>query len=81
MPKRKFIRNDYIYVLYGKQFYIIFDPVRGYSETSIIKGMEFLTLRGDFRKQFEKIIDDGYEVCVDFYNKQDPKKKSFISIK
>ena len=33
-------------------------------------------LNGDFRKNYEKIIDKGWKVCLAFYNK---KKKKFGS--
>ena len=69
-------------VLEGKGFHISYNasPCVGMSswasdggsdETALVnhKGKRvFYILNGDFRKQYEKLIDKGYKACKKFYN-------------
>lgn len=51
-------------------------------ETALVKEGEkyqFLILNGDFRKDYEKLIDKGYKECKKFYNKNKKKYQSIWS--
>ena len=77
-------------ILRGKGFYISYNPVAGSSisswasdngsvETALVNKSAkhtYLILNGDFRKDYEKIISEGYRACKKFY---ESKKEEFDS--
>jgi len=75
------------YILKGNQFYISYQPKPwsplGASppETALVimneNGVKFLILEGDFRKEYEKRIDN-LEECIKFF-KENKKYKSMWS--
>ena len=46
-------------------------------ETALSNGDDFFVLDGDFRKEYEEIIDQGFEKCYEFYTSN---KKDFQSV-
>lgn len=93
MPKIKWKENEFNSFLEGDGFYISFNgcPWIGFSffasdnnaeETAIVKlgkkENKFYILNGDFRKEYEKLIDKGFKSCLKFY-KENIKHKSFWS--
>lgn len=40
----------------------------GYGETALCFDGKYKILNGDFRKEYEKIVDKGLEECLKFYN-------------
>ena len=77
------------YILEGNQFYISYNPNPGFfwssdlvpPETALVimneNGVKFLILEGDFRKEYEKRIDN-LEECIKFF-KENKKHKSMWS--
>ena len=61
------------YILEGDGFYVSYAPDTSGSflarsgdadETALCKDGTFLILKGDWRKQYEPLVDQGYEACV-----------------
>lgn len=48
-----------------------------YDKTS---NCQYLVLNGDFRKEYEEVIDKGYEVCLEVYNKLKGEHRAFFSM-
>jgi len=48
----------------------------GGEETALVKGNNFYILKGDFRKEYERLVSKGFKACYKFYLK---KKKKFWS--
>lgn len=48
----------------------------GGAETALIKGNDYYILNGDFRKEYEKVADKGFEECVKFFNTKKEKHES-----
>jgi len=78
-------------VLEGKGFFISYNPRPGQmfggwvaddggDETALVrtgKGRNtYYILNGDFRKDYEKLINDGFVACKKFYDKKRKKFKS-----
>ena len=76
-------------VLNGEGFYISYMPSNGMDafgswgsdsgsdETALCKDGEFFILNGDFRKEYAKIIEEGFDRCLDFYEKNLEAKSSW----
>lgn len=71
------------YVLEGDGFYISFNPDtsssafgrifesnNGSPETALCKDDDFHILNGDYRSQYEKLIQKGWVACKKFYDKE-----------
>lgn len=66
-------------ILEKEDFYISYnaDPGGGFSmlsgdendETALCANDEFYILNGDHRQEYEGIVDQGVEACLDYYNK------------
>ena len=75
-------------ILQGNDFYISFRPKSNLfkkHETALCneKTGKFFVLMADFRKEYEQLIEKGFDVCYDFYlSKKDeyPLKLSFRDI-
>ena len=77
--------------LNGKGFYISFrngmkpPPAtlecfrsdNGAHETALVRGEQFYILNGDFRQDYEKLVDIGWKVCKDFFDKNKEKASSW----
>ncbi|MGV8130555.1 MAG: hypothetical protein ACP5N7_00465 [Candidatus Pacearchaeota archaeon] len=77
--------------LQGKGFYISYNscPWAGFqffesdnrsSETALVKegkNKKFYILNGDFRKEYEQLIDKGFNACKTFYKKNIDHKSSW----
>ena len=44
--------------------------VESLTETALVKDHIFYILNGDFRKEYEGIIDQGFDTCLALYNSQ-----------
>jgi len=77
------------YTLQGDGFYIsyaadtssnIFGSPDDGPETALVKGDNFLILRGDWRNEYEALINDcplyGYEACVAFWKSKQTTHRS-----
>lgn len=53
--------------------------VKRQEETAICFDDTFLILNGDFRKEYEKLVDKGLDACVEFYNKHKAELRSIWS--
>lgn len=76
----KFKKNKYgaNFILNGEDFHISYNPCpgegipifmadNGGDETALVKDGEFFILNGDFRGEYEKAIDKGYDACFAVY--------------
>lgn len=74
-------------ILEGKNFYISYNSNPGMGlwlfasdnhsdETALCKDNEFYILNGDFKKEYEKLINKGFAACKRFYEQ---KKEEFGS--
>jgi len=48
-------------------------------ETAICKDRDYKILNGDFRKEYEKLVDKGYDACVKFFEKQKDAQSTWSS--
>ena len=75
---RKLSSNE---VLDGDGFYISYNPSpfqgnkffgsdKGNSETALCREHKFYILNGDYRKQYEELIPQGFEKCKEFFDSQ-----------
>ncbi len=81
-------KQEHNEALYLDGFYISYNPgnysIQAFasdngmngSETALCKDGKYLILNGDFREDYEKLVEQGYEECLKFYNN---KKDSFNS--
>ena len=67
------------YVLGEENFYIsynpapcsgipMFGPDTPMGETALVKGRDFWILNGDWRKQYEEVVDKGFDACMGVYS-------------
>lgn len=57
------------YLLTGKGFHVSYNPITDKGpETAIVKDMTFLILSGDYRKEYVKVVDKGYDECVKLFH-------------
>lgn len=78
-------------VMQGDGFYISYLPAGGMSmfgfwdsdgsgdETALVKDEKFLILNGDYRDEYEALVDKGYDECLKFYEKNSHKASSWSS--
>lgn len=77
---------DENHVLKKENFYISYNPKPcatlpgfasdgGGDETAIVKDGKFYILNGDFRKEYEELVDQGFDACYNFF-KSKPELKS-----
>jgi|TARA_Y100000310_G_scaffold20001_2_gene19515 hypothetical protein len=45
----------------------LFDGDGGSDETALCKGGKYYILNGDYRDEYEAIIDQGFDACFQFY--------------
>ena len=55
-----------------------FDAETPFGETALIKDDNYYILNGDFRKEYEEIIDKGFQKCLELYY-ANLEKRSFWS--
>jgi len=78
------------YVLNGEDFYISYAPdISGNpynhpsdntgDETALVQDGRFLILKGDWRDQYEALVDEGYEACVALYRAHKAQSRSRYS--
>lgn len=78
------------YILNGKGFFIsynsnpgggisMFDGDYGSDETAIVTDKGYSILNGDFREEYEKLVPEGLDACIDFYKKHEEDKSSWSS--
>lgn len=75
-------------ILDGKDFFISYNPDpcgilpsmfhadAGSSETALVKSSDkqkYRILNGDFRKEYEKVIEKGFDACLALFNKLNKK--------
>jgi hypothetical protein len=48
----------------------------GGAETALMKDGKYFILNGDYRKDYEELVDKGFEACIKFYLAQHPTKRS-----
>ena len=62
--------------LYGEGFYISYNPGNfdiamfasdAGAETAICKEGKFYILNGDFRDEYEELIEKGFDACISFF--------------
>lgn len=53
--------------------------VQRQEETAICFDDSFLILNGDFREDYEKLVDKGLDICIEFYNKHKAELQSIWS--
>jgi len=60
--------------------FLVFQGDGGSDETALVNNgdpdNEYRILNGDFREEFEAIIDQGFEACLEFYNKREAENGS-----
>lgn len=72
-PGNSVVEGDGFYVSYASDTSKnIFANDDDGEETALVKGNNFLILNGDYRKDYEPLIPQGYDVCLDFF-KSKPK--------
>lgn len=71
-------------ILKGEGFFISYDPNSyGAEATALVKmgkSMDdtyYYILNGDFREEYEKLIDKGFEVCKQFFDEHKEHKSFF----
>ena len=72
-------------VMNGKGFYISYNPNpcadislfnsdNGSDETALVKpddpDNKYRILNGDYRKEYEELVPQGFEACLNFYNER-----------
>jgi hypothetical protein len=78
------------FVLEGNGFFISYNPscrkgdiifFHGFDnkETALIKEDVYLILNGDHRKEYELLIDKGYEACKKYYESQNNQRSMWSS--
>jgi len=55
----------------------LFQSDAGSAETALCAGGEFFILNGDFRKEYEAIVDQGLTACLDFFKSKSELKSSW----
>ena len=87
---RKRLTIGVTYLLCGKGFYISYNPdptlsLGGWAlfaadynsdETALCRGKKYYILNGDYRKQYEQLLDQGFNACKKFYDLQSNDDKS-----
>ena len=84
---KTWVKLRYNMVLSGDGFYVSYNPGEGplapddgKPETALViknvRGPTFLILNGDFRKEFENLIDQGCDACRMFYEIKKVKDRS-----
>lgn len=76
--------NSTNFILKGKDFYISYNPNTSSlgvfggdgEETALVKDDKYYILNGDFRKEYESIVEQGFDICKEFFDK---KAKNSIS--
>lgn len=81
---------DENHVIKKEDFYISYNPGTGKTfpmfagdggvgsdETAIVKDGNFYILNGDFRKEYEEIVDQGFEACYKFFESKPELKSSW----
>lgn len=75
------------FVLEGDGFYISYNPdtsnvLMGFGagegsgeETALCHDGKYFILNGDYREDYEKLIDQGYEACKKFYDERNNHSK------
>ena len=70
-------------ILHGDGFYIsyatgaglgrigLFTGDNSSDETALVIDGEYYILNGDFRKDYEKLVEEGAEACLSFFKKRD----------
>lgn len=86
MKNKEWKFTGHNYVLWGKDFYISFNPGMPFisafagdteeGETALCKSGNFKILNGDFREQYEALIEKGYSACLEFFEANKAGKKS-----
>ena len=71
-------KDGKFYISYNPGNYMvsIFDSDMGGDETALCNGQNFYILNGDFRKDYEELIEKGFDACKEFF---DSKKEEYIS--
>lgn len=82
-PAPKWEQRTFNQVLYGNGFFISYNPdttamgVDSWTgdgdtpdETALVNGAGYKILNGDFRAAYEKLVPQGYDACLKFYNQQ-----------
>jgi hypothetical protein len=75
------------YILDGDEFYISFQPAaslffsdQGQQETALCKDDEFYILNGDWRDEYQNLLPQGFDKCLEFFNfKKDKHGSSWSS--
>lgn len=76
------------YMLQGDGFYIsynpgeyggmpFFDADNSSDETAICKDGRYFILNGDFRREYEKVVDKGIDACMKIFKKNRALKSSW----
>jgi hypothetical protein len=78
------------YILEGDGFFVSFIPSNANPwlgtifngdrpdgmETAIVKDGKYYILNGDFRKDYEKLVDKGFNACKKFFDKNEDESGS-----
>lgn len=77
-------------VLKAEGFYISYNPGTGMKfsffagdngvgsdETALVKDRNFYILNGDHRKEYEELVDKGFDVCYDYFLSKPELKSSW----
>ena len=67
-------RNGMLPVPAGLAFFASDD---GKHETALVKDGQFFILNGDYRQDYEKLIDSGWTSCKEFFDKHSNHKSSW----
>ena len=84
---RHFTGMSVNFVLPGDEFHVSYNPSAGGgigmfssdndgAETALVKKPEYFILNGDWREQYEEVIDQGFDACMEVYKKN---KKNYGS--
>lgn len=76
------------YILKAEDFFISYNPNPGGMissfagddgsvETAIVKGENYYILNGDFREEYEALVDEGFDVCYNFFLSKPELKSSW----
>lgn len=79
------------YVVEGDGFYISYNPGdfvldcfsadTGGDETALIKNGIFYILNGDWRTDYESLVTEGFEICLNFFKSKETEHGSSWSTK
>lgn len=55
----------------------IWDSDDGGAETALVKNHKYYILNGDFRKEYEQLVDEGFDACYQFFKDNSEHKSSW----